>query len=179
MQSIGTVDTNIVVLRGDTASGKSTTAQVLRLALPGKVAIVEQDYFRYQMLSGGTKEDRASDAVPIIDSVVRTALGVGYSVILEGTLNLRDYDGRLRALSRDHRGTTQFYQFDVGLEETILRHRGRPASALFGEGGLREWYDGWAPLSFVQEHRIGADQTTDDIVAKILSDLWIGHPPRG
>jgi uridine kinase len=38
--------TFLMVIRGNTASGKSTTATTLRQRIGGKVALVQPDYFR-------------------------------------------------------------------------------------------------------------------------------------
>jgi hypothetical protein len=161
--------TFLVVIRGDTASGKSTTAAALRERIGGNTALVQHDYFRWELLYGGAKEARARDAVPMIDSTARAALTAGYSVILEGIFNLRDWAVVLEELQRDHQGVSRCYQFDVGLDETIRRHQGRPLSALFGEAKIREWYDGWQPLPFTNERRLEATQSTEDIVTAKLS----------
>jgi len=60
---------------------------------------------------------------------------------------------------------------DVGLDETIRRHAGRPLSNAFGEEKLREWHDGWQPLPWFDERRIGPDARPGEIVSMILQDL--------
>ena len=36
---------------------------------------------------------------------------------------------------------------------------------------MRDWYDGWQPLEFVEEGRIGADESLAQIIARIVDDL--------
>ena len=55
----------------------------------------------------------------------------------------------------EHVGVSVFCQFDVGVEETLRRHQGRPSRELFGADEIRSWYDGWQPLPFFDELRIG------------------------
>lgn len=71
----------------------------------------------------------------------------------------------------DHLGLTGIYQFDVGLEESLRRHAARPLGAVFGEDKIREWYDGWQPLPWFDEKRIGPAATPEEIVSSILRDL--------
>jgi hypothetical protein len=64
-------------------------------------------------------------------------------VTLNGIFNLRDYAVLCDHLHDDHRGQTRIYEFDIGLEETIRRHAGRPLSKEFDEERIRDWYHGW------------------------------------
>ncbi|MCK2021474.1 zeta toxin family protein [Microbacterium sp. kSW2-24] len=167
----GTATTRLVVLRGDSASGKTTTALALRRQLGGRTALIHQDYFRRELLSDADRGSVSADAAPLIYAVARESIDLGYDVILEGVLNLRDYDSMLDRLRRDHPGVTRFYQFDVGFEETVRRHETRALRSAFGAGQMREWYDGWAPLTGIDEERVGPHESPDDIVARVLCDL--------
>ncbi len=42
---------------------------------------------------------------------------------------------------------------------------------------LRNWYDGWQPLPWYDEPRIGRDVSTSDLVSAILSDLGLHDSP--
>lgn len=171
MVSTGTRSTRLIILRGDAASGKTTTALALRPLLGERTALIHQDQFRRELLHGPDRLRRAADACVLILGVARQALDLGYDVILDGVFNLRDYAEPLRRLHDDHLGTTLIYQFDVGIDETIRRHSGRALAAAFGEDKLREWYDGWQPLSWYDEARVRGDVSTDDLVTTILKDL--------
>lgn len=171
MALIGSESTRLVIIRGDSASGKTTTALALREEMGPRVAVMHQDYFRREMLRDDDRMRRARDASVMIISAARQALDLGYDVILDGIFNLRDYSEPFERLYRDHLGMTRIYQFDVGLGETIRRHAQRPLASAFGEEKLREWHDGWQPLPWFEERRIGSEVTTDEIVAMISSDL--------
>lgn len=172
---IGSSSTRLIVLRGDAASGKTTTSLALREALGGRVAVIHQDYFRREVLANEDRRQRSRDASLLIVGAARQALDLGYDVILDGIFNLRDYSELLRQLHADHRGHTGIYQFDVGLDETIRRHANRSLAAAFGEDKLREWYDGWQPLPWFDERRITADESTDEVVAMIVQDFPSVH----
>jgi hypothetical protein len=143
----------------------------LRPELGRKVALVHQDYVRRQVLQNEDRLERARDAGILIVGAARDALDLGYDVVLDGIFNLRDYSALFERLYRDHRGQTRIYQFDVGLDETLRRHAGRPLSNEFGEEKVREWYDGWQPLPWYRETRVGPEVTTADLVSTILRDL--------
>lgn len=162
-----------MILRGDSASGKTTTALSLREKLRPKVALIHQDYFRREILSNDDSPQRSRDASILIVGAARDALNLGYDVILDGIFNLRDYSAQFKCLHDDHRGQTRIYQFDIGLDETIRRHAGRPLSKEFGEDKIRDWYDGWQPLPWHDETRVAGDVSTEDLVASILHDLGL------
>lgn len=174
MTATGSERTRLVVLRGDSGSGKTTTADALRPLLGPKTAVIRQDYFRRDLLSGGERASRAADAAMLIDAVARHALDLGYDVILDGIFNLRDYADLLERLWRDHRGVTAIYQFDIGFDETVRRHGTRELRHAFGPEKMREWYDGWQPLRFVDEHRIGPEDSLSQTVGRILADIGQG-----
>lgn len=171
MTTVGNESTRLVILRGDSASGKTTTALALRERLGQKVALIHQDYFRREILSNEDKSQRSRDASILIVGAAREALNLGYDVILDGIFNLRDYSALFEQLHDDHRGQTRIYQFDIGLDETIRRHAGRPLSKEFGGDKLRDWYDGWQPLPWHDETRVGGDVSVKDLVTSILRDL--------
>lgn len=178
MTPVGNESTRLVILRGDSASGKTTTALALREKLGPKVALVHQDYFRREILSNVDRPQRSRDASILIVGAAREALNLGYDVILDGIFNLRDYSALFERLHDDHCGETRIYQFDIGLDETIRRHAGRPLSNEFGEDKIRDWYDGWQPLPWHDETRVGGDVSTKDLVTSILQDLSLLRSPR-
>lgn len=171
MTAVGDESTRLVILRGDSASGKTTTALALRDVLGPKVALLHQDYFRREILTNNSRLARAGDASVLLVGAARTALDLGYDVILDGIFNLRDYSGPFEDLCGDHRGQTRIYQFDVGLDETLRRHAQRPLSDVVSPDKLRAWYDGWQPLPWHDEVRVGGEVAVDDLVSLIMQDL--------
>jgi chloramphenicol 3-O-phosphotransferase len=170
--TVGSAGTRLIVIRGDTGSGKSTLARAIRDSTARPTALVEQDYFRWDLLHGGLKSDRSRHAAAIIVGVVRAGLDAGYDVILEGILNLRDYAHRLEDLSRDHLGRSVFLQCDIGLPATLERHHGRPEKqGLFTDEDIADWYDGWQPLPFVNEERLTVDDTPETVIERLETIL--------
>lgn len=171
MALTGSPSTRLVILRGDAASGKTTTAIALRPELGPRVALIHQDYFRREVLQNADRHQRSADASILIVGAARQALDLDYDVILDGIFNLRDYSELFEQLHREHRGLTRIYQFDVGLDETLRRHAGRPLGSVVSEEKVREWHDGWQPLPWYEERRVREDTTADELVSIILDDL--------
>lgn len=84
MATTGSAGTRLVILRGNSGSGKSSTARELRARLGRGVAWVEQDYLRRTVLR--EKDAPGGANIGLIDQTVRYALDCGYDVVLEGIL---------------------------------------------------------------------------------------------
>jgi predicted kinase len=168
---LGTHSTRLVVLRGESGSGKSTVAAGLREARPdGTVAVVSQDLLRREVLGGGaTSHD---PVVGLIDLTVRHALDHGFDVVLEGILGASRHGEMLRGLATDHRGLTRCYLYDLSFEETLRRHRARPKASDFGEPEMRAWWSGFQPVPGLDEAVIDAGLSLAATVARILRDCW-------
>lgn len=99
----GSPTTRLIVIRGNSGSGKSALAAAVRSARPPRsVAIIGQDVIRREIL--GTGDDRDDHPVGLIDLTARYTLSRGFDVIIEGILNATVYQDSLRRLAREHRG---------------------------------------------------------------------------
>jgi predicted kinase len=104
---LGSSQTRLVVLRGNSGAGKSAVASGLREAYGRGVAWVSQDLIRPMILQ---EKDRPGAAnIGLIDQVARYCLDRGYHVILDGIFCADRYELMLAALNRDHRGVSRFY----------------------------------------------------------------------
>ena len=158
----------LIVVRGNSGSGKSTVARALQREL-GAVWI-EQDYFRRTVL--GERGNYSPLTVECIEQSAALALRHGRSVVMDGMFNARKYSGCFEALSAGHSGRSLFYAWDLTLEETLRRHATRPhQQADFGEKEMRSWYHGWDPLEGIAEQRITAGESLDATVERILADV--------
>ncbi|MCZ9884100.1 AAA family ATPase [Arthrobacter sp. B2a2-09] len=155
----------LVVLRGNSASGKSTIAAALQQALGWPTAILSQDHFRRIVYREREQESLAH--ADLLEVAAAHCLRAGHHVILEGIFNAERYSAmleRVAAQSNDAR----FYAFDLTFDETVRRNAMRPQATDFTEDEMRPWYHGWQPLSFVEEERLNASESPTRIVARIL-----------
>jgi adenylate kinase family enzyme len=163
-------ESKLVVLRGNSGSGKSTIANALREQGKTKIAIVAQDYLRRFILK--EKENEGTNNVDLIQQTVEFALERGYNVILEGILYFPRYGEMLQKLV-DQCPNNYFYYFDVSFDETLKRHSTKPNAHEFGEKEMKEWYKPNQRTGFDSEKTIPESFTVDEAVEKILTETEI------
>ncbi|MFC4454968.1 kinase [Deinococcus sonorensis] len=161
----------LIVLRGNSGSGKSSVARALRAEVGYGLAWVEQDYLRRILL----REPDVAGALNIrlIDQTVRLALDGGYHVVLEGILDAGRYLDMLSALVQTYRDRAHLYYFDVSFEETVRRHAGRPQAAEFTPAEMQGWYRPLDRLPGLAEQIIPATSTLDQTVRRILTETGL------
>ncbi|HVC36560.1 MAG TPA: AAA family ATPase [Candidatus Dormibacteraeota bacterium] len=142
----------LIVLRGPSGSGKSTVAKMLFESATRKIALIDQDHYRFIFKPAGGGSKPNSDSIhKMIKSDTLIALKDGYDVILEGILSVKSYSKVLDEIFVKHpEGNFMFY-FDISLEETLKRHKSRAEKFPdFGEKEMREWY----PVAHRSNHRL-------------------------
>jgi len=161
----------LIVLRGNSGSGKTSVALALREHYGRGLAWVSQDVLRRQILR---EYDRAgAPNIGLIDQVARYALAAGYHVVLDGILNAGRYEQMLAGLLRDHDGPSHFYYLDISLEETLRRHETRPQRTEFSAADMRSWYQPRDLLATVAERVIREGSTLDETVRTILAETGL------
>ncbi|WP_420036117.1 AAA family ATPase [Streptomyces sp. cg28] len=175
---VGRSDTRLVVIRGNSASGKSSVAQGLREHYGRGVAIVGQDVIRRNVLR---EHDTAAGAnIALLGAIARHALDAGFNVVLEGILYADRYAHMITSLVRDHRGVSACYYLDVPLETTLTRHASKADAAYLEQvtdSHLASWYRELDLLPGGLESVITADSTLQDTVARIARDTDLTTPP--
>lgn len=157
----------LIVLRGNSGSGKSTVARLLQTQLAGPVAVLHQDYFhRVIFREQGTAGMAHAD---LLEAAAVHCLDAGQHVVMDGIFNVRQYEDLL-ARTAQHATDARFYAFDLTFEETVRRHATRPKAAEFDADEMKAWYHGWQPLAFVQERPIGAEEPAERVAERILSE---------
>jgi adenylate kinase family enzyme len=162
----------LIVLRGNSGSGKSTIAKEIRekSGKPNKIALVEQDYLRRIVLK--EKEKEGTNNIGLIKAVTEYALTHGYDVILEGIF----YSGRYSSMIKRLLNKTPnhyVYYLDVSLEETIKRHSTKSNSHEFGEKELRDWYKEKDVLGVSGEIIVEESSSLQNTVDRILKETGI------
>ncbi|MFC5637854.1 AAA family ATPase [Streptomyces bullii] len=172
---VGTEEARLVVLRGNSASGKSSVAEGLRRRFGRGLALVGQDNLRRVVLR---ERDRPGAAnIGLIDLCARYALDAGFHVVVEGTLYADRYGDMLAQLRADHRGRTHTYYLDVPFEETLARHAGKPQAGEYGEAEMRAWYRERDLLPGGIETVIDADSTLLETVDRIMLESGLDRLP--
>jgi predicted kinase len=156
----------LVVLRGNSGSGKSTVAELIRDRVgTGSCLVVSQDAIRRDMPG----EDDAVGAanIALLEVIANWGLDRGLLVIVEGILNAGRYQRTLERLGARSRAA-HFFAWDLSFEETARRHDQRAKRGAFSVDEMRSWFHGWQPLDFTAETRFGQAMSADAAVNAVL-----------
>jgi predicted kinase len=165
----GSDETRLIILRGNSASGKSSTAAEIRRRHGRRdLAVVGQDNLRRDVLRERDLPGGAN--IGLIDLVARYALSHGFHVIVEGIFYADRYAEMLMALIDEYQGLTCCYYFDVPFDETLRRHATKPLAGNYGAAEMKAWYRALDLLPGGVEHIIPAEMPQDEIVRRIMAD---------
>jgi 8-oxo-dGTP pyrophosphatase MutT (NUDIX family)/predicted kinase len=163
----------LIVIRGNSASGKSAVAAAIRQRRGQRdLAIVSQDNLRRIVLREHDAPGAAN--IGLIDITARHARRRGFHVIVEGILRARHYGSMLTALISDYPGSAYTYYLDVPFDETLRRHAAKPRAGEYGELEMRSWYQPLDLLPAGLEQVIPASSTLDATVTRVLTDTGLG-----
>lgn len=159
-----------VVLRGNSASGKSTVARRVQRALPrGEVAVIGQDPVRRELL--WEHDSGQGDTVGLLETMVRHCLGIGRITLLEGIFGAERYQGMFARMLREAPGPCLVYYLDVSLPETLRRHAGKPIAGHVSAEEVASWYRPHDVLGVPGEQVLGEELDEEQMVERVLADL--------
>jgi cytidylate kinase len=167
----GSGQTRLIVVRGNSGSGKSSVAKALRSAHGYGIAWVSQDLIRRTILK--EKDQPGGVNIGLIDQVTRYSLDHDYHVVLDGILDSDRYEPMLAALRRDHAGRSFFYYLEVSLAETLRRHDMRREASEFTHADMRSWYRPMDLLTRIAERVISETSTLRQTTARIIADTGL------
>lgn len=177
--TVGSTQTRLVVVRGNSASGKSSVAAGIRDRFGRGVALVGQDNLRRIVLRERDVPRGAS--IGLIDTVARHALDAGYHVVVEGILHADRYGDMLLDLLGDHRGVSRCYYLDVPIEETLARHATKTDPGLLAQVSERELRTRYRERDLLPggvETVVGAHSALGETVGRIMRDTGLAELPR-
>ncbi|HHT7239653.1 MULTISPECIES: kinase [Bacillus] len=161
----------LIILRGNSASGKTTIAKELQEHFGHGTLLVSQDVVRRDMLK--VHDTMGNLSHDLLFEITKYGKEKCEFVILEGILNSRRYGDMLRELIHYFEGNAYTYYFDLSLEETIKRHNTREKRYEFGENSLWKWYNPHDTLEVNRETIFTDNFTQKDIFDAILNDVVI------
>jgi len=159
----------LIILRGNSASGKTTIAKELQEHFGQGTLLVSQDVVRRDMLK--VHDTMSNLSHDLLFEITKYGKGKCEFVILEGILNSHRYGDMLKKLIHYFDENTFTYYFDLSLEETFRRHNTRDKRHEFGEDALRKWYNSHDTIEVARETVFTDDFTQKDIFHAILNDV--------
>ena len=159
----------LIILRGNSGSGKTTIAKELQKKFGRNTMLISQDMIRRDMLK--VKDGENTLAVPLMKELLIYGNKHSEIVILEGIM-YADWYKSLFELAVQLYGTEVYaYYFDLPFEETLKRHQTKPNCHEFGEDAMRSW---WREKDFsgvLNEVRITAEENIESIVWDICNTV--------
>lgn len=163
-------DKQLVIIRGNSASGKSAVAERLREELGGKTAIVGLDILRRTILKEPDQLEN-TDVIGLIEQTVKYCLDKDYMVIIEGILSKPKYKEALMSLVDSVDCPSHIYYIDVSLEETLKRHKTKPIADEVTDEQLTSWYQPKNYLDVQGEIIIDESSSLEDTVELIKKTI--------
>ena len=159
----------LVILRGNSGSGKSTVAKGLQRRIGRNTLMIPQDTVRREMLLAHDGPNSA--ALPLLMHLLRYGHEYSKVTILEGILDAACYRP-LFELALQLYGTEIYaYYYDLPFDETLKRHETKPNRAHFGEADMRRWWKEKDYIGIIPETTITPTQSLDGTIEMILSDI--------
>ena len=161
-------DSHLIILRGNSGSGKTTVAKLLFDHFHADAMLVSQDVVRRTMLR--VKDVPDNPAIELIYRLCSYGNQLNKIVILEGILRRDIYGDMLTTLISDFNGLARVYYFDIPFNETLRRHATKPNAHEFGEAEMRQWWRSNDVLGVKEEQIFNAEMSADDMLKNIVND---------
>ena len=162
----------LVIIRGNSGSGKTTTAKALQHRLGRNIMVLSQDVIRREIL--WVKDGFGTEALPLLMDMLQYGYHHCETVILEGILDA-EYYRPLFELASELFGREIFaYYYDLTFEETLIRHQTKPNRDQFGREEMQRWWKEKDWLKIIPEKVISSDMTQADTVEMIYQDIAKG-----
>lgn len=163
----------LVMIRGNSGSGKSSVAKALQHRLGRNTLMIPQDIVRREMLWARDGKDTA--AVPLLMTLLEYGYANSEVTILEGILNAEWYQPLFaRAVQLFGEENICAYYYDLPFAETLKRHETKSNRLDFGEEDMRRWWNEKDYIGFIKEKTLTADLKLEETVALILADVGRG-----
>lgn len=159
----------LIILRGNSGSGKTTTAKVLQKKFGHGTMLISQDVVRREMLY--VKDGPNTEASQLLLELALYGKKHCDIVILEGILNSKWYRNLFENLLQEFNNQIYAYYFDIPFEETLNRHQTKPYANEFGEKELREWWNEKDLLDIIPEVRLNQELSLDEVVDMIYEGV--------
>ena len=171
---IGSEYSRLIIIRGNSGSGKSSLAKAIRAVRPRGIAIVGQDVLRREILH--VRDHPETPNVSYMDLSARFALEHGLDVVIEGILHSEIYGEMLAHLQSDHRGVTRSYYYELALDETLRRHQTKPLAAEVSVDTVATWYRNADPVLALREVVFDETVSAGEVLERVLVDVGWSAP---
>jgi len=162
-------EVKLIILRGNSGSGKTTTAKALQKKFGHSTMLISQDLVRREMLF--VKDGPDTEVIKLLNELVLYGKKHCNIVILEGILNSRWYRKLFENLHNEFGNQIFAYYFNIPFEETLNRHNQKPNAHEFGEKEMRKWWNEKDLIGMIPEICIHKELSLTEIVNIVYQDV--------
>lgn len=159
----------LIILRGNSGSGKTTTGKALQKKFGHGTMLISQDVVRREMLF--VKDGPNTETSKLLNELALYGRKHCNIVILEGILNSKWYRKLFENLLDEFGNQIFAYYFDIPFEETLNRHRHKPNAHEFGENEMRKWWNEKDLLGIIPEVCLHKELSLNEIVDMIYQEV--------
>lgn len=164
----------LIIIRGNSGSGKTTVAKALQHKLGHNIMVISQDVIRRDILR--VKDGENTKALPLLSELLIYGNNNCEIVILEGILNSKWYLPLFELAQKLFGNNIWAYYYDLSFEETLIRHNTKNNKNDFGKEQMEKWWNEKDYIIIIPEKNISQDMNLTDTVDLILKDLFNSCP---
>lgn len=155
----------LVILRGNSGSGKSSVARELQRKLGRGTLIIPQDTVRRELL--WARDGIGTKALPLLIELLEYGRRNCAVTILEGILYSDYYRPLFQRAIEEYGSNIYAYYYDLPFEETLHRHSTKPNRFSFGEEDMRRWWREKDYIGIIPEEMIAKEVSLSEAVNRI------------
>lgn len=152
----------LIILRGNSGSGKTTIAKGLQKKLEYGTMLISQDVVRREMLY--VKDGEKPKVEELIFQLAMYGKQHCEVVIMEGIFNSKWYSNLFKRLLEEFKEEIFAFYFNIPFEETLKRHKTKANASEFGEKEMREWWNPNDLLTIIPEMLLGKELEAEEII---------------
>ncbi|RZU46578.1 putative kinase [Krasilnikovia cinnamomea] len=167
----------LVIIRGNSGTGRTTVAREVQRRYGRGCALLEQDHLRRIVLREHDSSKISPVAPAFIAATAANLLRLGYHVVLEGIMYRDRYSEALAQLIDTHSGTSSVFYLHAPFDETARRHQNRADTVTFTAQQMREWYVQRDVLGVGGERIIDETSSLEQTITTILHTSGLAAAP--
>lgn len=159
----------LVIIRGNSGSGKTTIAKTLQHTLGHNIMLLSQDVIRRDLLR--VKDGADTKVLPLLSELLVYGREHCEIVILEGILYSEWYLPLFEFAKTIFGNQIWGYYYDLSFEETLARHGTKNNRNEFGEEEMKEWWHEKDFIKIIPEKIISEEMSLKSTVEMIIDDI--------
>ncbi len=154
----------IILIRGNSGSGKTSLANLLHKEIPGS-CLIHQDVIRRDILN--THDDLVIQE--LIIAMLEVMKKQEQPIILEGIFRKDKYQKLFDYLFNHF--DCDCYYYDLSFEETLKRHQTRNEKEEFDDKTMKSWFREQDQLNIAQEILFDQNVSLKQAIDKVIKNL--------